>query len=110
MTLAQQTVVPGTGQRVDKVGDDFEDAKWAYNYNLPKSSEENDKQQRVPGGASTNGRWYEGIMRGQPDEIRRVPAPGGGLPGSTHALLMRSQGTGVPVICEWARTSSVGSF
>ena len=91
-----QPVVPGTGQRVTKVGDDFEDPKWAYQFNLPKSSDENDKQQRLPAGAAKNGRWYEGVMRGQPDVIERVPTPEGGIPGSTSSLLMRSQQTGVP--------------
>src|SRR5882724_6278241 len=77
--VVAQNFVPGTGQRLAKVGDDFEDAKWAYNYNLPKSSDENDKQQRVPGGESVNGRWYEGVMRGQPDLIKRVATPEGGI-------------------------------
>ncbi|HEV3137488.1 MAG TPA: hypothetical protein VGZ26_06280 [Pirellulales bacterium] len=91
-----QPVVPGTGQRVTKVGDDFEDPKWAYVFNLPKSSDENDKQQRLPAGAAKNGRWYEGVMRGQPDVIERVATPEGGIPGSTASLLLRSQQTGVP--------------
>ena len=93
--LAAQ-VVPGTGQRVTAVGDDFEDPEWSYVFNLPKSSDENDKQKRFPTGRSTNGRWFEGIMRGQPDVIRRVPTPEGGLPGSEGALLMISKQTGVP--------------
>ena len=91
-----QPVVPGTGERVTKVGDNFEDPKWAYVFNLPKSSDENDKQQRLPAGAAKNGRWFEGAMRGQPDVIERVPTPEGGIPGSTGALLLRSQQTGVP--------------
>jgi hypothetical protein len=45
-----QVFVPGTGQKLTNVGDDFEDEKWDYVYNLPKSSEENDKRQRLPGG------------------------------------------------------------
>ena len=91
-----QPVVPGTGQRVTKVGDDFEDPKWTYVFNLPKSSDENDKQQRLPAGAAKNGRWFEGVMRGQPDVIERVPTPEGGIPGSTGSLLLRSKQTGVP--------------
>jgi hypothetical protein len=94
--VVAQNFVPGTGQRLAKVGDDFEDAKWAYNYNLPKSSDENDKQQRVPGGESVNGRWYEGVMRGQPDLIKRVATPEGGIASSQGSLLMRSKQTGVP--------------
>ena len=94
--LQAQTLVPGTGERVLKVGDDFEDPQWAYTYNLPKSSDENDKQQRLPAGASVNGRWYEGVMRGQPDLIKRILTPEGGIEGSMGALLLRSRNTGVP--------------
>jgi hypothetical protein len=89
-------VVPGTGQRVTTVGDDFEDAKWSYVFNLPKSSEEEDKQRRMPNGSSTNKRWFEGLMRGQPDVIKRVPTPEGGLPGSEGSLLLVSRHTGIP--------------
>jgi hypothetical protein len=91
-----QGVVPGTGQRVTKVGDTFEDEKWAYVFNSPKSSDEQDKQQRLPAGKATNGRWYEGAMRGQPDVIERVATPPDGIPDSLGALLMRSRQTGVP--------------
>src|SRR5690242_18129458 len=37
-----QLVVPGTGEKVTKVGDDFEDPQWSYVFNLPKGSDEND--------------------------------------------------------------------
>ena len=94
--LQAQTIVPGTDQRVVKVGDDFEDPKWSYIFNSPKSSDENDKQQRLPAGRSANGRWYEGVMRGHPDVIRRVPTPEGGIPESEGSLLMASKQTGVP--------------
>jgi hypothetical protein len=93
---AQQFVVPGTGRKFSQVGDDFEDPKWAYHANLPKSSEENDKQQRLPGGYSANARWGEGLLRGQPDAIKRVPTPADGLPGSEGSLLIASLHTGVP--------------
>ncbi len=96
MAHAQQFVVPGSGKKVTQVGDDFEDPKWGYHYNNPKSSEENDKQQRLPGGYSTNGRWGEGLLRGQPDNVKRVPTPPGGLPGSEGSLLIASLHTGVP--------------
>jgi len=91
-----QVPIPGTGQRMTKVGDDFEDEKWSYTFNNPKSTEENDKQQRLPAGGAVNRRWYEGIMRGHPDVVKRVPTPEGGLPGSTSSLLMVSKQTGVP--------------
>jgi len=51
-----QAFVPGTGQRLAQVGDDFEDPKWNYIPNEPKSSEENDKQERLPAGRAANGR------------------------------------------------------
>jgi hypothetical protein len=78
------------------VGDDFEDENWEYFYNLPKSSRNIDGQDRAPSGESKNGRWYEGMKRGQPDVIKRVPTPPGGLPGSQGSLLLRSLATGVP--------------
>ena len=49
-----------------EVGDDFEDPKWNYIANLPKSSENIDRQARLPGGVSANGRWFEPQMRGAP--------------------------------------------
>jgi hypothetical protein len=91
-----QVLVPGTGQKLTNVGDDFEDEKWDYVYNLPKSSEENDKRQRLPGGYSKNSRWFEGAMRGQPDQISRVPTPPDGISGSDGSMMMRSKQTGVP--------------
>jgi hypothetical protein len=93
---AAQPVVPGTGIKVEQVGDDFEAADWEWYHNWPKSSEENNKVQNVPGGESKNGRWYEGIKRGHPDFIRRVPTPPGGLAGSKGSLLLRSLQTGIP--------------
>ena len=47
-----QAIVPGTGQRSLKASDDFEDAKWSYRFNLPKSSQENNHQERLPTGGS----------------------------------------------------------
>ncbi|MDE0736684.1 MAG: hypothetical protein OSB47_12730, partial [Pirellulaceae bacterium] len=89
-------VVPGTGVAVKKVGDDFEDANWKFNHRFPKSSKNIDKRERGPGGESENDRWYEGIKRGQPDVIRRVATPAGGLAGSQGALLLQSLQTGIP--------------
>ena len=79
-------VVPGTGVAVKKVGDDFEDVNWKFNHYFPKSSKNLDKRERSPGGDSENDRWYEGIKRGQPDVIRRVATPTGGLAGSQGEL------------------------
>ncbi len=91
-----QAVVPGSGFRVEGVGDDFEDVNWEFIHNFPKSSSNIDKSQRTPGGESQNDRWYEGIKRGQPDVIRRVETPNGGLEGSNGALLLQSLHTGIP--------------
>lgn len=92
----QQPVVPGTGIELPQVADDFEDPKWNYVPKNPKSTEDINENQAQPTGVSTNGRWYEGIKRGHPDEVRRVPTPEGGLEGSTGALMMRSLFTGIP--------------
>lgn len=91
-----QAIVPGTGQRAAQVGDDFEDETWEYTFQLPKSTQNLNEQTRMPTGRSTNGRWYEGAKRGQPDVIKRVETPEGGLPGSRGSLLLRSLQTGIP--------------
>jgi hypothetical protein len=93
---ADQPLVPGTGQRRDNVGDDFEEEDWSFIFNLPKSSENIDKKTRLPDGRSKNGRWYEGNLRGCPDVIRRVETPEGGLEGSTGSLLLKTRLSGVP--------------
>ena len=93
---ASQIVVPGSGQELTQVGDDFEDEKWKFFPNGAKSSEEIDKQQRLPLGKSSNGRWYEGAKRGYPDVAQRVPTPPGGIVGSQGAMLLQSKYTGVP--------------
>ncbi len=91
-----QIVVPGAGTELSNVGDDFEDADWTYNYNLPKVTnfEDTTHSKNFPLGASANARWHEGGKRGQPDYIVRVPTPAEGLPGSTGALALRSLHTG----------------
>lgn len=94
--LRAQSLVPGVGQRITEVGDDFEDPTWAYNLNSPKSSQEQDGQERMPGGRAVNGRWAEGIKRGQPDVVKRVATPAGGVVGSEGSLLLMSLYTGVP--------------
>lgn len=93
---AQRAVVPGTGSEVLGVSDDFEDPNWNYIPNDPKSTEDIDENQRTPMGRTTNGRWYEGIMRGHPDIVKRVVTPPGGIPGSSGAMLLRSLQTGIP--------------
>ncbi|HEX4147273.1 MAG TPA: hypothetical protein VHY91_27495 [Pirellulales bacterium] len=95
-TAQAQVLVPGTGMRAEKIGDDFEDEKWAYVANNPKSSHEQDEQIRTPAGQSTNGRWSESAKRGHPDLIERVATPPGGLPGSRGALKLRTSRSGVP--------------
>ena len=92
----KRVVVPGTGQKIVNVGDDFEDVDWAYNFRMPKSSENIDKRQRSPYGRAENNRWYEGIKRGDPDVVKRVETPAGGLAGSKGALLLRTLNTGIP--------------
>jgi hypothetical protein len=88
--------IPGRGQKVKEVGDDFEEADWEYQPNAPKSSTNIDHQDRLPGGISKNQRVYESTYRGQPDKITRIETPAGGLKGSKWALLMRSSQTGIP--------------
>ena len=95
-TLSAQPVIPGSGLKVQQVGDNFEDPEWGYVHKLPKSTQNLDKKTHKPTGKATNGRWYEGNKRGQPDLIRRVSTPAGGLPGSLGALSLRSLQTGIP--------------
>ena len=87
-------VVPGTGSLVNT--DDFEDEKWGWRENGPKSSKENDEQVRYPLGKSFNGRWFESPKRGRPDRVERIETPPGGLEGSMGALLLQSRHTGIP--------------
>lgn len=89
-------VVPGTGMKLQNVGDDFEDQAWGYIPNEPKSSKEQDEQVRHPTGYSVNHRWFEGQKRGQPDIIKRVNTPAGGLAGSQGSLMLQSLRTGIP--------------
>jgi hypothetical protein len=89
-------LVPGSGTKLPDVGDDFEDENWEYIYNNPKSTRDIDNNDRMPSGESKNARWYEGMKRGQPDVIKRVETPKGGLPGSKGSLLLKSLYTGIP--------------
>src|SRR5437763_174052 len=84
----QAQIVPGSGQQLTEVADDFEDDKWSFVLNLPKASSNIDKVDRQPTGYSTNGMWFESGFRGTPDFVKRVDTPEGGLPGSKGALAM----------------------
>lgn len=95
-TDAAEPVVPGTGDFLKDCCDDFENEKWSYKYNLPKSSYEQDESQRGPGGMSNNGLWHEGGKRGTPDIVKRVLTPPGGIEGSTGALMFQTKNSGVP--------------
>jgi hypothetical protein len=89
-------LVPGSGALVKGIGDDFEDETWKWNYNHPKSSEEQDKRVRGPMGRSVNSRWFEGPKRGTPDVVKRVDLPAPGLEGSEHGLLVATLHGGIP--------------
>lgn len=88
--------VPGTGEFLKDCSDTFEAEDWSYTYQHPKSSHEQDENQRAPGGRSNNGLWHEGAMRGTPDLVKRVPTPPGGLEGSAGSLLMATKLSGIP--------------
>jgi hypothetical protein len=91
-----EIIVPGTGQKVDAVGDDFETPDWEYLHYQPKSSRNIDENERGPLGRSRNGRWLEGPHRGSPDLLRIVPTPRGGIPGSESALQFATLHSGIP--------------
>jgi hypothetical protein len=93
---ASAQVVPGSGTKLTNVGDDFEEQTWTWSANRPKSSDEQDHQTRLPGGFSSNGRWYESALRGAPDSIERVETPSSGLPGSKYSLKLRTLQSGIP--------------
>lgn len=93
---ASTPFVPGTGEFLKDCCDDFEDPAWSYKYYLPKSSHEQDEQQRGPGGRSSNGLWHEGAKRGTPDLVKRVTTPPGGIEGSAGALLFATKYAGIP--------------
>jgi hypothetical protein len=94
--LAAQPVLPGTGFKIDLVGDNFEDSKWSYILNDPKSSRNIDKKERGPLAQSKNGRWLEGPHRGTPDIMKRIATPDGGLANSFGSLLMQTRNSGIP--------------
>lgn len=92
----QGVVVPGTGPRVPRTGDDFEDAEWFFWPQHPKSSYNIDENIRAPGGVSKNYLWVEAAKRGTPDLVKRVPTPPNGIEGSKGALMMQTLYSGVP--------------
>jgi hypothetical protein len=91
-----QKLIPGTGTKIEAASDDFEDPKWTYVPQNPKSSEEDDKYERLPAGYTTNRKWYEGIKRGHPDIVKRVDTPEGGPEGSKGAMLLLTLKSGIP--------------
>ncbi len=88
--------VPGAGEFLADCSDDFEAPQWSYSLKHPKSSSEQDKNSRPPGGFSNNRLWHEGALRGTPDIVKRVPTPPGGIEGSTGALLFATKNSGIP--------------
>ena len=95
-TMAAPPVAPGDGVKVPAVGDDFESHDWDYIRNGNKASYEQDEMQRPPGGKSRNGRFFESAKRGQPDVVRRIRTPPGGLRGSSGSLLLATRFSGIP--------------
>lgn len=91
-----QTFVPGSGQKWEGVGDDFEAEDWEFVHNFPKASKNIDQVVRGPSGFSKNSRVLESTYRGTPDVVKRVETPPGGLPGSKGALLLQTKETGIP--------------
>ena len=93
---AAAPIVPGTGEFLKDCCDDFENSEWSYRYNHPKGSYEQDKNQRAPGGQSSNGLWHEGGKRGTPDVVKRVATPPNGIDGSVGALMFATKNSGIP--------------
>lgn len=89
-------VVPGTGPRVPRTGDDFEDPEWMYYPQHPKSSYNIDENIRAPGGVSKNYLWVEAAKRGTPDVVKRIPTPKDGIEGSKGSLMMQTLYSGIP--------------
>lgn len=88
--------LPGAGKKIDYVGDDFEAPDWGFVHNMPKSSRELNERAYGPMGYSTNRRWAEGPERGQPDFLKVIKTPPGGLPDSKQALQITTMKSGIP--------------
>lgn len=91
-----QPVVPGTGTFIASVGDNLEDDSFKWLPYNPKASKNIDENPRLPVGRSNNGRWRESSYRGQPDLVKWVETPPGGIDGSQGSLLIRTFWSGVP--------------
>ena len=94
--VSNQIPVPGTGTKIDYVGDDFEEADWKFVHNMPKSSREQNEKSYGPMAYSVNRRWTEGPERGQPDLLKVIKTPQNGLPGSKQALQITTLHSGIP--------------
>ncbi|MCE9528836.1 MAG: hypothetical protein K8R36_22550 [Planctomycetales bacterium] len=92
----KRLLIPGTGLRIAKTGDDFEDTKFEYYPQHPKSSWNINKQMNVPGGISLNNLWAEGGKRGTPDVVKRIATPPGGIEGSKGCMMIQSLNPGIP--------------
>ena len=90
------TLVPGTGLKIEEMGDDFEDSDWKWYPNGAKSSRNLDRRERLPAAVSENELWYESTYRGRPDLVKRVGTPLGGPVGSKGSMLLRTLHSGVP--------------
>ena len=89
-------LIPGTGLKIEEMGDDFEDANWKWYTNGPKASRNLDRRERLPAAVSENELWFESTYRGRPDLVRRVGTPLGGPVGSKGSLLICTLNSGVP--------------
>jgi len=92
----RRLLIPGTGLRIAKTGDDFEDTKFEYYPQHPKSSWNLNKDMNEPGSFSSNNLWAEGGKRGTPDVVKRIATPPGGIEGSKGSMMIQSLNPGVP--------------
>jgi hypothetical protein len=81
-TQTGEIPLPGFGQRLEAISDDFEDDNWSFDFAAAGGR-----------GRSANGLWT-GSKRGVPEMLRRVIPSPGGLEKSDHALLVQSRDNG----------------
>ena len=101
---------PGSGRRLDRYSDTFEEPGWNYNDNNPKlHNQYHDPgsgwtnaipDRNAPLGVSVNGKWQEGTVRGHPDIVERTNTPRRGPSGSRYALRLRTRNSGTPGLTE----------